>query len=300
MSNQNEIPSLYIPFVFTETTDEKIKTVVEEDYDLGKVKFIDRILKEDGNGKTHYSVYIHFETFNFNERTERFLEHANDKTDPPRLYYDYGKSWFWKVMISKRVGKHMAPAVKVSYEKEEKDEYVVPPRLADWINHVDDDGVMPTLTLNPTADTFMPVAIAPCLQMAPSLQTAPCLQSAPCLQIAPFLKVVPGLPSSSWPTLPKKEKKMLPRVLWKSIQQKHQHSVKYESKLLDELERKIANDAASQTAVKMVEHMIDDFEGSSSIDSNSNIDHEFEGSSLDAIEACSIDAIEGEYESNSV
>ena len=93
---------------------------------------------------------------------------------------------------------------------------------------------------------------------------------------------------------------MLPRVLWKSIQRQHEHSVKYESKLLDELERKIANDAASQTAVKMVEHMIDDFEGSSSMDSI--VEYEFEGSSIDAIEeqGSSIDAIEGEFESKSV
>ena len=111
-----KLPSLYIPFVFTQTTDEKIINVIEFAYGLGKVAYIDRITREDANGSYHNSIYIHFETFNFNERTERFLEHAKNKNDPPRLYYEYGKPWFWKAMINTQIGKEDYPGARAHHQ----------------------------------------------------------------------------------------------------------------------------------------------------------------------------------------
>ena len=128
--SSTQLPSLYIPFVYSQTTEEKIKHVIEVSYGFGKVAYMDRVLREDANGSYHYSVYIHFETFNFDEITEKFLEHAKDKKDPPRLYYDYGKPWFWKVMINTKVGKNMHPHVKVDHlvPDFQRPEFQVPPR----------------------------------------------------------------------------------------------------------------------------------------------------------------------------
>jgi len=213
MSTQSNTPSFYIPFVFTQTTDEKIKTVMEVAYEFGKVKYIDRVLKVDADGKPHYSLYIHFETFNYDERTEKFLKHAADKNDPPRLYYDYGKSGYWKVMINTQVGKHTEMRVKIDYDAEPEPTrpaqvsqlsialgLTQPYLTQEWFN---DNGVFPVMSLNPSAETFVPMESAPCLQspcltawindnnddgvfpvmsLNPSAETFVPMESAPCLQ----------------------------------------------------------------------------------------------------------------------
>ena len=161
-----KLPSLYIPFVFTQTTDEKIINVIEFAYGLGKVAYIDRITREDANGSYHNSIYIHFETFNFNERTERFLEHAKNKNDPPRIYYEYGKPWFWKAMINTQIGKEDYPGARAhhqlssierpKFQNPQYEEALVIP-------------VSPSLSLPVAPSLSLPVAPSLAFPVAPSL-----------------------------------------------------------------------------------------------------------------------------------
>lgn len=163
MSSTNTLPSLYIPFVYTSTEDEKIRSVIEIDYGLGKISYIDYVLKENGDGMHHYSVYIHFETFNFDEITEKFLEHAKDTKNPPRLYYEYGKPYFWKVMLNSSYGKHMCPRVKIDYNKPsfKRDEIQIPTK--------DEE---PVLSIAPSLPEMLP--IAPCLpEIFSAIKTLP-------------------------------------------------------------------------------------------------------------------------------
>ena len=297
MSTQSNTPSFYIPFVFTQTTDEKIKTVMEVAYEFGKVKYIDRVLKVDADGKPHYSLYIHFETFNYDERTEKFLKHAADKNDPPRLYYDYGKSGYWKVMINTQVGKHTEMRVKIDYDAEPEPTrpaqvsqlsialgLTQPYLTQEWFN---DNGVFPVMSLNPSAETFVPMESAPCLQspcltawindnnddgefpvmsLNPSTETFVPMESAPCL---------PEIPK---PQLNRPVKPMLPRVIWNKTQQfkSVNFTVLHDSISLDENENSslfqelLLCSRTKYTATKMVKKLVDDDYESSSESANTD------------------------------
>jgi hypothetical protein len=111
------LPSFFVPYVLTDVTDEKIKHVFEISYGIGKVKFIDRVLREDLHGN-HYSIYVFFETFNFDDRTIRLLEHSQIKEDPPRFYYDYGEPGYWKVLLNIKERKHNFPSKKINLDDE--------------------------------------------------------------------------------------------------------------------------------------------------------------------------------------
>jgi len=111
------LPSFFVPYISSEITDEKIRQVFELSYEIGKVYFIDRVLKEDLQGMMYYSVYIFFESFNFDERTLRLIEHSKCKEDPPRFYYNYGEPGYWKVLLNTSQRKYNAPSVKLVLER---------------------------------------------------------------------------------------------------------------------------------------------------------------------------------------
>jgi hypothetical protein len=110
------IPSFFVPYILTNVTDEKIKHVFEISYGIGKVKFIDRVLKEDLHGNNYYSIYVFFESFNFDDRTIRLLEHSQIKEDPPRFYYDFGEPGYWKILLNTKERKHNAPSKKIDLD----------------------------------------------------------------------------------------------------------------------------------------------------------------------------------------
>jgi hypothetical protein len=110
------LPSFFVPYILTNVTDEKIKHVFEISYGIGKVNFIDRVLKEDLHGNNYYSIYIFFESFNFDDRTIRLLEHSQIKEDPPRFYYDFGEPGYWKILLNTRERNHNAPSKKIDLE----------------------------------------------------------------------------------------------------------------------------------------------------------------------------------------
>jgi len=114
--SESILPSFFVPYILTDITDEKIKQVFEISYEIGKVKFIDRVLKEDLHGNNYYSIYVFFDSFNFDERTIRLLEHSQIKENPPRFYYNYGESGYWKIMLNNSERKHNAPSKKINLD----------------------------------------------------------------------------------------------------------------------------------------------------------------------------------------
>jgi hypothetical protein len=114
--SESILPSFFVPYVLVEVSDEKIKHVFEVSYEIGKVKFIDRVLKEDLHGNNYYSIYVFFESFNFDDRTIRLLEHSQMKEDPPRFYYNYGEPGYWKILLNVSERKYNAPSKKINLD----------------------------------------------------------------------------------------------------------------------------------------------------------------------------------------
>ena len=88
--------SLFIPHVFSNIDDERIKSVIENGYKLGTIDSIDKISKTSPDGKTYNSVYIHFKSWNDDEKTKKFLMRLKDTTKESHIIYD--KPWFWIVL----------------------------------------------------------------------------------------------------------------------------------------------------------------------------------------------------------
>ena len=94
MTNTNI--SLFIPHVFSNIDDERIKSVIETGYKFGIVNSIDKISKTSPDGKSYNSVYIHFDKWNDDEKTKKFLLRLKDTTKESHIIYD--KPWFWIVL----------------------------------------------------------------------------------------------------------------------------------------------------------------------------------------------------------
>lgn len=99
--------SLFIPHVFTNITEERIKTVVETNAKLGKVNHIDFVSKTGADGKTYNSVYIHFDEWYTNDHATSFHTEllANNK-----VHLTYDKNWFWIVLVNKTQKKTVVSA----------------------------------------------------------------------------------------------------------------------------------------------------------------------------------------------
>jgi hypothetical protein len=91
-SSINQSMSLFVPHVFTNISDARIKRVFASQ-DLGVVRTIDHILKQDRDGKSYHSIYIHFESWEDTETVANFQEKVRAKEG--RIVYD--DPWFWSV-----------------------------------------------------------------------------------------------------------------------------------------------------------------------------------------------------------
>jgi hypothetical protein len=115
MSNQIQLPSFFLPYVEAHITDNEIKRVFESHYDLGDVSFIDRIQKMDAYGCVYFWVYIHFQTFKWDDRTFDFVRDSKNFKNPPRVYYvESYPTKFWKVLYNKATRKPSMPEIKIS------------------------------------------------------------------------------------------------------------------------------------------------------------------------------------------
>jgi hypothetical protein len=95
MTNNNNQTSLFIPHIFANIDEERIKSVIET-AKYGQVEQIDLIPKKSGDGKAYNSAYIHMKSWNEDEKTQKFLAHLKDTSKQTHLVYD--KPWYWIVL----------------------------------------------------------------------------------------------------------------------------------------------------------------------------------------------------------
>ena len=100
--------SLYLPYVFTNVDDSKIKEVLEKYYALGKINRIDYVSKLGNNNTPVNAVYVHFEYWNNTESVrkihDRILLNPGEKTN---LLYDEIKGSYWRVMKKSKTSKRV-------------------------------------------------------------------------------------------------------------------------------------------------------------------------------------------------
>jgi len=111
------LPSFFVPLIDGNVSDEKIKELFEISYQLGKIKLIDRVLKEDKLGNVYNSIYIFFDSFNFDEITIKFLEQSKVKSNPARVYYNVEKTLYWKVLLNTAERNNINPSSKNQIEQ---------------------------------------------------------------------------------------------------------------------------------------------------------------------------------------
>ena len=63
-------PSLCIPFVFANITEERIREVFSH-LELGEIERIDMVWRDSHSGGEHQRVFIHFKKWNSDENTTR-------------------------------------------------------------------------------------------------------------------------------------------------------------------------------------------------------------------------------------
>jgi hypothetical protein len=96
--------SLYIPHVFENISEKKMKEVFE-DQGLGKVKNIDFIEKMDKNGKIYKTAFVHFDCWYDSIITRNFQERIKNPNKEARVVYN--DPWFWVCFENK--GKKQVP-----------------------------------------------------------------------------------------------------------------------------------------------------------------------------------------------
>lgn len=96
--------SLYIPHVFENISEKKMKEVFE-DQGLGKVKNIDFIEKMDKNGKIYKTAFVHFDCWYDSIITRNFQERIKNPNKEARIVYN--DPWFWVCFENK--GKKQVP-----------------------------------------------------------------------------------------------------------------------------------------------------------------------------------------------
>ncbi len=91
--------SLYIPRVHENYDKNYIASVFR---DMGEVKSVDLIGKQDRNGKYFNSAYVHFFKWHSTEYAKNFYDKVLNEEEPARLYYDGGWYWFVLPNVSKK------------------------------------------------------------------------------------------------------------------------------------------------------------------------------------------------------
>jgi len=89
------IMSVYIPHVFSNITEDRIKRVFES-LSLAKVKHIDFVAKMSKYGTVYNAAYIHFEYWHDTVVASSFQERVRNPDKEARLVYD--EPWYWIVL----------------------------------------------------------------------------------------------------------------------------------------------------------------------------------------------------------
>jgi hypothetical protein len=90
-------PSLCIPRVFPNITDERVWTVFNE-LELGTISRIDMVPRETTNGDFYQRVFIHFKEWSSDDSTTAIRQRLVDKQEIKIIYDD---PWYWKVSASR-------------------------------------------------------------------------------------------------------------------------------------------------------------------------------------------------------
>lgn len=98
----NQLLSLYIPRVFSNIDDARVKAIFKS-LDIGDVSHVDFVQKNNKNGKTYNSIYIHFSSWYDNKSAANFQENVLNPNKKAKLVYD--DPWFWIVLENKSIKK---------------------------------------------------------------------------------------------------------------------------------------------------------------------------------------------------
>ena len=98
LSNTNNNMSLYIPRVFANISEEKIRSTFDK-LGLGVVDRVDIVSKMGQHGEVYNSVYVHFDYWYSNAAAFNFQERLKNPAKQTRVVYD--DPWFWIVLENK-------------------------------------------------------------------------------------------------------------------------------------------------------------------------------------------------------
>jgi hypothetical protein len=114
MSESESYPSLCIPYVFSNITENRIRRVFDE-LRIGKIKRVDILQRKNSRGQKYQRVFIHFHKwYNGNEAQEARTRVITGKDI--KIVYD--NPWFWKVSANKWT----EPKPHICFDEEEEEE----------------------------------------------------------------------------------------------------------------------------------------------------------------------------------
>ena len=105
-SVQPNIPSIVLPYVFTNVTDEHISMIIGDELELGMISSISRIVKT--NHTTGYEfnvVFIHFEKWNTTDMAEMVRKRLLNDQDA-KIYHDQYEHFWNRVRLNSTHEKH--------------------------------------------------------------------------------------------------------------------------------------------------------------------------------------------------
>ena len=111
----NQSLSLFIPHVFSNITEERIRAAFES-VDLGNVKYVDFVEKTDKNGKNYNTAYVHFNNWYYCETVANFQERVLNPDKVARIVYD--DPWYWIVLPNTSL-KHVISDEEVAWMEEQ-------------------------------------------------------------------------------------------------------------------------------------------------------------------------------------
>lgn len=103
MSNNFENMSVYIPHVFPNISEQRIRAIFDK-LNIGKVSNMDFVAKFDRNGRTYNAVYIHFYYWHNTPAAINLQKRILDPAQEARIVYD--DPWYW-VLLENTGKKHV-------------------------------------------------------------------------------------------------------------------------------------------------------------------------------------------------
>ena len=200
------LPSLCIPRVFINITEDRIRHVFDQ-VGLGLIDRIDIVVRKSEKGDEYKRVFIHFSEWFWNKDAQAARTKLISGKEIKLVYDD---PWFWKISANNwqatSVAKPVAPRPRIEFEEEEarvpvhrapSAEHFQSNRsykkqsLASQDNHRYDCRAAPRVNnskhLNPH-----PLQVAATLPIAPTLSAKPTLAIAPALQNKPISRCEPA------------------------------------------------------------------------------------------------------------